>query len=126
MQKIKQITLNIAIVLISIIVLVLLYNYMQLKIFHKDYANFCGYTILKVATGSMVDTININDLIIVKITKDVDKGDIITYKKHNELITHRIIKKDGNTIITKGDANNIEDEPITIDNIIGKVVVIIK
>ena len=38
------------------------------------------------------------------------------------VITHRIVKIDKDTIITQGDANNTEDEPITEKNIIGKVI----
>ena len=41
------------------------------------------------------------------------------------LITHRIVSIDGDTIITKGDYNNTEDEPITKNEIIGKEVAII-
>ena len=49
-------------------------------------------------------------------------GDIVTYKKNNGYITHRIIKINKNEITTKGDANNIEDESIEKKNIVGKVV----
>ena len=50
---------------------------------------------------------------------------LITYKKQNVFITHRIEQMNGNSIIAKGDNNNTEDEPITKDEVIGKVVYII-
>ena len=59
---------------------------------------------------------------------DYNIGDIITYQsKENYLITHRIIEKYKNVFITKGDSNNIPDEEkVTLENIIGKVVYVLK
>ena len=49
-------------------------------------------------------------------------GNVVTYKKNGYHVTHRIIEKNGNKVITKGDANNTPDEEITIDDIVGKVI----
>ena len=49
-------------------------------------------------------------------------GDIVTYKKGKYYITHRIIKKHGNKVITKGDANDSEDAPIKMSQIKGEVI----
>ena len=78
------------------------------------------------ATGSMAPTIEIGDIVFVKIgNDDVKEQDIVTYKKDGKFITHRIIKIDGENIITKGDNNNTADKEITKDVIVGKVVSII-
>lgn len=119
LKKIDFITL-----ILVIVFLIVFYCYAQLKIFKKDYINFCGYTVFQVVTGSMADTIEIKDIILVKITNDVEEDDIITFKSNENFITHRIINKDGNVLITKGDANNSQDEPIHINDVIGKVVFI--
>ncbi len=121
-EKIIHVILNIVIAFIFLLVIVVGYNYMQLQIMHKDYANFFGYTVFEVSTGSMAKTINVYDVILVKITKDVNENDIVTYKNEDELITHRIMEINGDKIITKGDANNTEDKEITKDAIIGKVI----
>lgn len=121
-EKIIHVILNIVISFIFLLVIVVGYNYMQLQIMHKDYANFFGYTVFEVSTGSMAKTINVYDVILVKITKDVNENDIVTYKNEDELITHRIMEINGDKIITKGDANNTEDKEITKDAIIGKVI----
>ena len=84
--------------------------------------NLFGYTIFSVATGSMQPTLNINDIIIIKITDEVKEGDIITFSENNEFITHRVLKKNNETFITKGDSNNTEDNPVNKENIIGKFV----
>ena len=121
-RKILKIILNILVVIVAILVLLVGYNFIQLKIQKKDYSNIFGYTFFEVSTGSMSDTIEIQDVVAVKITQDVSVGDIITYKDNNDFITHRIVKIDEDKIITKGDANNTEDKPITRADVIGKVV----
>lgn len=121
-EKIAHIILNIIIAIVFLIVIIVGYNYIQIQLMNKDYANFFGYTVFEVKTGSMAKTLNVYDVILVKITKDVKENDIITFKKDDELITHRIMEIDGEEIITKGDANNTEDEKITKEAVIGKVV----
>ena len=46
-------------------------------------------------------------------------------KEENSFITHRVIKIDGQDLITRGDANNSEDKPIKSDQILGKVIYVI-
>ena len=121
-EKIAHIILNFIIVIVFLMVLIVGYNYIQLQILNKDYTNFFGYTVFEVSTGSMAKTLEIYDVIIVEITKDVKENDIITFKQDGELVTHRIMSINGDKLITKGDANNTEDEEITKDVIIGKVI----
>ena len=70
----------------------------------------------------MVPYLKINDTIIIKKSDDYQLNDIVTYQNDNEYVTHRIISITENEIITKGDANNIEDDPITKDQIVGKLI----
>ena len=112
-------------IILIIILAILVFCYAQLKIFNKDYINFCGYTIFQVITGSMSNTINPQDIVIVKLTDDVKTHDIITFRVGDDFVTHRIIGNDEDKIITRGDANNSQDAPITKDQIVGKVVFII-
>lgn len=112
-------------IILIIILVIVLYCYAQLKLLNKDYINFCGYTVFRVITGSMSDTIKPQDIVIVKITKDVNVDDIITYKKDKDFITHRVIEKNEKQIVTKGDANTSQDEPIIINDVVGKVIYIV-
>ena len=121
-EKIAHIILNIIITIVFLLVIIVGYNYVTLKIMNKDYTNFFGYTVFEVSTGSMAKTLNIYDVILIKITKDVEVGDIITFKQEGEIITHRIMEKNDEEIITKGDANNTEDKAISKDAVIGKVI----
>ena len=79
---------------------------------------------LQVTSGSMEPNIKVGEIIIILKTKDYNVGDIVTIcTKNNNLITHRIIKKEDKNYITKGDFNNIQDEDIiTKENIKGKVI----
>ena len=95
------------------------------KITGEKYTNLFGYTLLEVVTGSMSGTIEIGDGVIVKVTSEIKEDDIIVYKKEENLITHRLIEMEENRLITKGDANNIQDDPITKDMVIGKVIFVI-
>ncbi len=72
----------------------------------------------------MSGTVDVNDMVIVKITDDFQVGDIVTYQADGYFVTHRIISINKDQIITKGDSNNTEDDPIGRDKIIGKVVAI--
>lgn len=97
----------------------------QVKIQKKDYANLFGYSLFEVATGSMMPTIQVGDVVIVKITEEVNENDIIVYQDEESIITHRLIKKNEERIVTRGDANNSEDKPIEQNMIIGLVIKII-
>lgn len=125
LNKILEIILNIIIVLISIIVIIALVYVLQTKVQHKESANIFGYTAFEVATGSMSGTIEIGDMVIVKITNDIQTNDIVVYKQDNNFITHRVIEIKEDTIITKGDANTSNDLPIEKNQIFGKVIKVI-
>ena len=74
-----------------------------------------------VLTGSMEPTLKINDFVIVKKPKSINVNDIVTYKNEGDKneVLHRVVRLMGDTVVTKGDANNVEDEPIKIDQITG-------
>jgi len=78
--------------------------------------------IYEVKTGSMEYGIHVGDYILIVEKNDYKVGDVVTYTKGDYYVTHRIVKKEGNSVITKGDANNIVDEEIKASSIIGKVV----
>ncbi|MBR6034196.1 MAG: signal peptidase I [Clostridia bacterium] len=119
--KLMKVVFDIIVLLCIGFILIVLYNFYQISILDKKYSEFFGYTFFEVTTGSMKDTININDVIIVKITQDVHKNDIVSYMKNEEIITHRIIEENGTILVTKGDSNNSADMPIERNTVIGKV-----
>lgn len=124
-EKVIKIIFNIILILAVLLFIVVAYNFFNINILKHKYSNYFGYTFFEVETGSMSGAIEINDIVIVKITQDVSNNDIITFEQNDEIITHRIIDMDDNFIYTKGDANNSTDKPIKNKQVIGKVVKIL-
>lgn len=126
MKKAKNLLKYIASVFLVILVSLSIYTFVVTDIMKKDYVNVFGYSYFVVASGSMSGTIEVDDIIFVRLTKKVKPNDIITFKnKDNDIITHRLIRKDGEQYITKGDVNNVTDEIITKEQIVGKVQLIV-
>lgn len=119
---VSKIFFSVITIVLLLVVVMVVYNFFQISVLNKKYSNLFGYTFFEVTTGSMSNTIEINDVVIVKITKDIKIDDIITYINDDVIITHRVVEQNGEQIITKGDANNDLDKPIQRDMVLGKVV----
>ena len=111
MNKILKIFTNTLLTMLIIVLLI----YVVLK-----FTNKIG--IYEVMSSSMETQIHKGDYIIVKNTNNYKKGDIVTYKENDYYITHRIVEINGNKVITKGDANNTNDEEIDKNDIVGKYI----
>jgi signal peptidase len=101
--------------IILVLMIILLVGYFVLRITDK-------IRIYHVETGSMEDRIHKGDYILLFKRNSYHVGDVVTYQVDNYFVTHRIIKIDNDKVITKGDANNLEDEKININQIKGKVI----
>lgn len=127
-KKICRWIFDIILFIILAIALIMAYNHVQVNIKGNTYTTMLGYSAFEVATGSMSNTIEIGDVILVKLiepNEPVSENEIVVFTQDTKLVTHRIIKINGDKIITKGDANNTQDDPISRGQIIGKVVKII-
>ena len=121
----EKIIVNLIIIVLSIIAMFVIWGFVQLNVQKKEYLNIFGYSLFSTETGSMSPTMEKGDIVIIKIGDEIREKDIITYKKENVFITHRIEQIEGDFIIAKGDNNNTEDDPIKKDDVIGKAVYII-
>lgn len=124
-EKVIGYVLDFFLIIVFTLIIIGSYYIFQVKVMNRGYANIFGYTFFEVATGSMSPTIEIGDVVIVKLTKQVNVNDIIVYQDGNDFITHRLIEKNGDELIAKGEANNSEDKPIRSDMVIGQVIQII-
>lgn len=113
---------NLIIVLVAICLIFASYNFIQINVLNKNYTNIFGYSYFEIISGSMEDEISINDYVFVKLTNDVKKEDVISFIDKDVVVTHRVVEINGDELITKGDANNANDEPIKKNQIIGKVI----
>lgn len=76
-----------------------------------------------VLTGSMSPSIPQGSIIYTRKTLNYKTGDVITFKRENNIVTHRIYNKDskGFTYQTKGDANNtVDSELVSSKEVLGK------
>lgn len=111
MGKFVKILFNCLLVLIILVLL----SYFALRLADK-------IMIYNVETGSMEDKIHSGDYLLLYKKTDYHIGDVITYKVDSYFVTHRIIKIEDGKIITKGDANNEEDEGINQSQVVGKAI----
>lgn len=102
-----------------ILCLILIF-FILLNIFSMNNKSLFGFRIYRVISGSMQPALQIGDVIIVKKSNNYAERDIITYSNGLTTITHRIIAINNDEVITKGDANEVDDKPINKEQIVGK------
>ena len=120
------------VVILLIIIPILIYNitiiikYIQNP---KETPDFLGFKTYEIVSRSMEDTINKNDIIVVKKVdkNEINENDIISFDNGNEIITHRIVEieniNEETLYTTKGDNNRFkDDEKISFEQIEGKYV----
>lgn len=83
-----------------------------------------GISVDSIMSGSMEPVLKTGGIVFTD-TKDrrPEIGDIVTYQAGENRVTHRVIRKESEGYVTKGDANNKEDPTVvTADQITGKVI----
>ena len=126
LRKIFKIVVDILTFLVFLVLIIIIFSKIKMMVKNSDYFDVFGYSFFSVATGSMEPVISQNDIVVIKKQSDYELDDIVTFKKENAYITHRVIDKRGDTFVTKGDANNAKDVDIEKKEIIGKVVKILR
>ena len=81
-----------------------------------------GFGMTVVLSGSMEPELSVDDLLIVTPADTYEVGDVVVFQTQRTAVVHRIVAINGDEIITRGDANSSDDEPITLQNIKGRVV----
>lgn len=132
LKRIKGIKNFLNIIICIVIVPILIVNFTMIikKLMNpKETPDFLGYRFFIILTGSMEDTLNMGDFIVVKEVpeENLKEQDIITFNLEETTITHRISKienKNGQKLfVTKGDNNNTEDaDRVKISDIEGRYV----
>jgi signal peptidase len=81
-----------------------------------------NFKVFIVESGSMEPAVKTGSLIFVKPASNFSVGDVVTIKNGKNTVTHRIVKIDGQSVTTKGDANKEADaETASINNLVGKM-----
>ncbi len=130
MKAIKFLLKTIKYILMSALFVIFISNfYVMIKTIKNPgtHPDVFGFSSAVVISGSMQPEIDVDDLVIIKKQKEYKKGDIIAFSSEKSFITHRIAEETPDGFITKGDANNTEDEGIVKnEDISGEVILKIK
>lgn len=124
MKLLKKILMTFIWIVLILLVTFNVYNFVSIKILHKELPKIFGYSVLEVVSGSMEPTIMVGDLIVIDTDcEEYQKGDIITFRDVNgSFVTHRIVEIGVDEMITKGDNNDSQDEAMSPATIVGKYV----
>lgn len=74
-----------------------------------------------VLSGSMEPELSVGDLLIVAKRDSYAIGDVVVFQDGRTAVTHRIVSISADHVVTQGDANNIQDAPIALEQIKGEV-----
>lgn len=121
---IKKASHVIMMLLVSLILFANVYGFVQRQTGQTAFPMILGFGTAIVVSGSMAPDVQVNDIVLVHQVPEATykKGDIITYRTANHPVTHRIIQRHGDQVVTQGDANNGADTAIQTQDIYGKVV----
>ena len=121
-KKFRPVLRAIFLVVVSLILGINIYNWNAKNLTGDALPMPFGYGCAVVLSGSMEPAISVDELIIVKKEAQYAPEDVVVYQNGRVPVVHRIVSIDGETVITRGDANNVDDQPIERSQIKGKVI----
>lgn len=100
-----------------------------LLLFVAFFMGFLPWQPVAVATGSMEPGISVGDMVVYSSLEknDLEEGDVIAFQRDGQTIIHRIaeldLKENQTVYITRGDANNANDEGYVLpEEVFGRVI----
>lgn len=121
---IRRILRYIGFTLLAMVVALNLFSLQQRLVEKNPFPMLFGYGTGIVASGSMEPALSWGDLLVVREEPEYAEGEIITFIEPGDerSTTHRVSAVSTEGYVTKGDANNVEDESITKDQVFGRVI----
>ena len=113
-KTLKNVIRIVILVLISVLIGFSVYSINAIRLNGDALPMPLGFGVSVVLTGSMEPVLSAGDMIAV-----------VPQETGRSAVVHRIIAIDGDQFITQGDANNAADDPISLSNIKGKVIIVI-
>jgi signal peptidase I len=81
---------------------------------------------LRVTGASMLPTIWPGDVLTVRRleSEELQEGDVAVFRREGRLVTHRVIRKDRESVVVQGDAKLKADAPVRREDVFGSVVAV--
>ena len=83
------------------------------------------YDMRLVRSESMEPAINMGDVVVIgppggPLIGEIEEGSVVTYHRGQDLVTHRVLSVEGNTLLTKGDAvEDVDPWPVSRNDVRG-------
>jgi signal peptidase len=84
-----------------------------------------NHPIAAITSSSMWPALKEGDIVLIRgvnYITEINPGDIVVYENQKGFTIHRVVRIYDDQVITKGDANNQEDSPISFNIVIGKTI----
>jgi len=93
-----------------------------------DVAQTFGEVRLQVTGGSMLPAVWPGDRLIVqrRNPNKIQPGQIILYSRNGGLVAHRVVSRDGDRLLTRGDSLPQADPPVPTNEVAGEIVSIVR
>ena len=82
------------------------------------------HPIASITSSSMWPALKKGDIVLIKAVskEDIQVGDVIVYQNPKGFTIHRVVKLKEEVLITRGDANNVNDKPVKYEEVVGKMI----
>ena len=82
------------------------------------------YPMASITSSSMWPALKEGDLVLIKAVtqEELEINDVIVYQNEKGFTIHRLVKLNEETLVTKGDANNVNDSPVKYEQVVGRIV----
>lgn len=126
MKAVLKIMRAIIIALLCLLLAVNLWLIVARVLLHQELPKVFGFSQAVVMSGSMEPTFGAGDVVLFREKADYAVGDVVIFRSGSVFITHRIAREENGAFITKGDANNTEDQELLMpENIEGVMLLVI-
>lgn len=78
-------------------------------VLNEELPSILGFKTAVVLSGSMDPVFSAGDLLIYHENAAYEVGDVVIFSSDGAMVTHRLIDTEGDSFVTKGDANDIQD-----------------
>ena len=124
-KKVKTIIRIVILTLIAALVGVSIYSINAARLNGNSLPMPLGFGLTVVLSGSMEPALSVGDMLVVAPQESYEVEDVVVFQTGRSAVVHRIISITEEGVITRGDANNTDDEPIALESIKGKVIIVI-